>query len=158
MVSDGKQRSHRRRNALGCLHEFARLAWSDGLPRGRRGSCSPHAEGRKTGGGDPPDEKRARDSDRRDGRLRRRRYLERIQTLKNCPSIGQFFSSRAKGSAACGVKSANLLRGRGAGRDPPLKISQDGSIYGHILSTDGEVLVRKQDARMTSWRTSAPRA
>src|SRR5450759_2854169 len=60
--------------------------------------------------------------------------------LKNCPSIGQFFSSRAKGSAAGGVKSANLLRGRGAGRDPPLKNSQDGSIYGHVLSarTDRE--------------------
>src|SRR5450759_5677814 len=54
--------------------------------------------------------------------------------LKNCPSIGQFGRSRAEGSAAGGVKSANLLRGRGAGRDPPLKNSQDGSIYGHVLS------------------------
>src|SRR5450759_897521 len=54
--------------------------------------------------------------------------------VKSCPSIGQLFSSRAKGSAAGGVKSANLLRGRGAGRDPPLKVSQDGSIHGHVLS------------------------
>src|SRR5450759_570544 len=46
---------------------------------------------------------------------------------------GQFFASRAKGSAAGGVKSANLLRGRGASRDPPLKTSQDGAIYGHVL-------------------------
>src|SRR5450759_5305951 len=58
----------------------------------------------------------------------------RAGRLKNCPSIGQFGRSRAEGSAAGGVKSANLLRGRGAGRDPPLKNSQDGSIYGHVLS------------------------
>jgi len=41
--------------------------------------------------------------------------------LKTCPSIGRVFSSRAKGSAAGGVKSANLLRGRGAGRGPPFE-------------------------------------
>ena len=41
--------------------------------------------------------------------------------------------SRAKGPAAGGVKSANSLRGRGAGRGPPLTIVQDVAIYGHVL-------------------------
>jgi hypothetical protein len=64
----------------------------------------------------------------------RARTIFRCQEhLKSCPFIGQVFSSRAKGSAAGGVKSANLLRGRGAGRGPPLYDLQDGSIYGHIL-------------------------
>jgi len=54
--------------------------------------------------------------------------------LKNCPEIGRFFWSRAKGSAAGGVKSANSLRERGEGSGPPLKNLQDGSIYGHVLS------------------------
>ena len=53
---------------------------------------------------------------------------------KNCPEIRRFFWSRAKGSAAGGVKSANSLRGRGEGSGPPLKNLQDGSIYGHVLS------------------------
>jgi hypothetical protein len=41
--------------------------------------------------------------------------------------------SRAKGPAAGGVKSANSLRGRGAGRGPPLTIVQDVAIDGHVL-------------------------
>ncbi len=57
-----------------------------------------------------------------------------VEHLKNCPKIGQVISSRAKGSAAGGVKSANLLRGRGEGSGPPFKNLQDGSIYGHVLS------------------------
>ena len=46
-------------------------------------------------------------------------WRSRRRQLKNCPEIGRFFWSRAKGSAAGGVK--NL---------------QDGSIYGHVLSAD----------------------
>ncbi len=66
-----------------------------------------------------------------------RRHAGRpLAALKNCPKIGQFFSSRAKGSTAGGVKSANLLRGRGEGSGPPFKNLQDGSIYGHVLSAD----------------------
>jgi hypothetical protein len=48
--------------------------------------------------------------------------------------------SRAKGPAAGGVKSANSLRGRGAGRGPPLTIVQDVAIDGHVLSRRSQAM------------------
>jgi hypothetical protein len=54
------------------------------------------------------------------------------EATEELSKIGRFFWSRAKGSAAGGVKSANSLRERGEGSSPPLKNLLDGSIYGHV--------------------------
>jgi len=69
------------RDPAGFSNELPHLAWFGGRPCGRRGPHAPCAEGRKTGGGYPPDEERAQDSHRRRGRQRRHRRLERVQTL-----------------------------------------------------------------------------